>query len=107
MLAKTMISMSILLDYFTCHIYVIDCHAMHLLLFKESELAILEIVQNKAKRIILGAPKATIVNMRTELNLLSVYEITSHIHTHIPHLVPSQLVNPSTVESSKDNYSIE
>jgi len=61
---------------------VVDYHALHLLQCKESEIGSLEVVQNEAMRIILGAPRtARIVNMRSELNLPSISDRIIFIST--------------------------
>ena len=61
---------------------VIDYHALHLAMYKESHIEKLDKVQNEAMRLILGAPmSARIVNMRTELNLPSIYERVLYINT--------------------------
>jgi len=61
---------------------VVDYHALHLLQYKDSEINSLEIVQNEAMRIILGAPRtARIVNMRSELNLPSIFDRIIYICT--------------------------
>ena len=61
---------------------VVDYHALHLLQCKEPEINSLEVVQNEAMRIILGAPRtARIVNMRSELNLPSISDRIMFIST--------------------------